>query len=755
MKRRVGLVSTFVIGVLMSGVAWSVPGMQAHAQDASSPSNWWFHGTVEVGGRFFLNNPQKDGRADLNQKSLAKYYEYSSNKPGPFSNVDLSAGTKDGLYQFNFGGYNIGYNDERFFLDYSKAGKQYLTLSWDQTPHVYSKSAQTIFNTNGNVLSPGCTYTAAAANTNNLLGCERTTDIAIHRDTAAAKYRWTPTDAWDITADYSHMRRTGSQIAGIVLGSQSPVQVPRPVADTTQNYGLNGEYVGTSPWGKKIVANLGYAGSQYTDDYSAYYVQNPFTAVPAIANNTPLAQISTPPSNNANGFNTSVAADLPWKSRYVGTVSYNAMRQDAGFNSMSTAAAYVLPAASLNGKIDTTLVNNVVTTKVLPNLTSKLTYRYYDYDNRSPELQFLNWIPGDRPATSAGHNVNAISINYTKQNAGEEWVWQPNKQWNLGAVYGYERYDYTRVDVSATSENSGKFFTDYKPTSWLTARSSVSYGSRRYQNYDYLNNVGLFQWVGTSTSTQYQSSFRQFMISNREQWKANFLVDVVVAPGLTITPTFKYLDEQYGVNPANQQGLKDRRLWSAGIDSTFVLNPRTTFQLGYSRDFATQLLFGTSCTNNVGTCLNGGALTPNYPTLTNDKATYDTVIAVVRHAAIPDKLDTELRYVASRGIDSLQLMLGNAAIPAGGQFPDMTTWYQRLDATATYKFDQETVTRLGLKGQMKAKLRYTWERNSVSWWATDMVGVIQGTGVQTNLLMAGDNPNYNVHLIAASLAYSW
>ncbi len=52
----------------------------ALAADAAAPAMavadpipfWWFHGTVEAGGRFFLNNPQRDGVASQGGKSLAK-----------------------------------------------------------------------------------------------------------------------------------------------------------------------------------------------------------------------------------------------------------------------------------------------------------------------------------------------------------------------------------------------------------------------------------------------------------------------------------------------------------------------------------------------------------------------------------------------------------------------------------------------------------------------------------------------------------
>ena len=40
-----------------------------------------------------------DGVTALGGSSLAKYYEYSTDKPGPFLNGTLAAGSSDGLYR--------------------------------------------------------------------------------------------------------------------------------------------------------------------------------------------------------------------------------------------------------------------------------------------------------------------------------------------------------------------------------------------------------------------------------------------------------------------------------------------------------------------------------------------------------------------------------------------------------------------------------------------------------------------------------
>ena len=118
----------------------------------------------------------------------------------------------------------------------------------------------------------------------------------------------------------------------------------------------------------------------------------------------------------------------------MGTVSYTMMRQNRGVptsrsaRSSSTppptiivAAPPGLPASSLNGAINTFLSNNVVTTQITPELKSKLSYRYYDYDNNTPEFLFNDWVLTDVKSanitTASYAPVSSLSISYTKQNA--------------------------------------------------------------------------------------------------------------------------------------------------------------------------------------------------------------------------------------------------------------------------------------------------------------------------------------------------
>ncbi len=592
-----------------------------------------------------------------------------------------------------------------------------------------------------------------------LAPCAQPTDIGIKRDTASGDIRWTPDDAWDIRTEYSHMDRTGTQVGSNFSGTAVTSQFPKPVDDTTQNYGLNGEYAGTSPWGQRMVLKMGYTGSTYTENLGGDF----FTIQSSNATQPLGARQSVWPSNNMNGFNGTAAVDLPWKSRYAGTVSYTMMRQNDSFMPNSTSTPTALPYSSLNGAINTLLINNQLTTKITPELTSKLTYRYYDFQNSTPELFFNPTF--NRDYTTSSETVNSLSMAYIKQNAGAGLNWRPTKDWNLGITYGFERYDWTRADADVTNEQSGKVYGDYKPFSWVTLRASGSVGARRFDNYNYLGYVGLFQWgpgcpgVTCDGSELYSSTYRQLMISNRDRYQANVSADVAVIHNVTVTPFLKYIEDNYLLDPT-QQGLNDNRKWSAGTDVTYVMNPDTSFTVGYVYEWGSSLLFGVNCTTS-GT----GAPNPcvGSSTMTNDTTTVHTFTAAVRWAAIPQKLDTELRYTASHATDSMQLWGSGSGFNAngtpsqGGQFPDNHTWFQRLDATAVYSFDKEQLAQMGWKGGLKAKLHYVWERNAEDNWANDPLTpyAILSTGASSNLWMGWDNPNYNVHMLMASLIASW
>jgi hypothetical protein len=783
-------------------------------------TSWWFHGYMEAGGRLFVNDPQRNGITALGGgSSLAKYYEYSTDKPGPSLNGHVATGSGDGLYRVDLWAKNVGYSDQFYNVDASKAGEYYLNFQWDQIPHVYSTSAQTFYNgvgTNALTLPPGLankvfgdagcvagspptgcvnpmTGGHAANVAQDILQNLHGTDIGIRRDTASVESRWTPTN-WDVRTNYSDTHRFGTQVDGVVMASSTSsvvAQVPKPVDDNTQNFGVSGEYLGTSPWSQKFNIKLSYGGSKYTDNFNSYTVQNLFCPTGAVGDqcarnggvSSPLSLVTLPPDNQANMFGITLGADLPLKNRYIATVSYDMMRQNeaflpftvtptfspslpgfpglpAGWTGSTAAPANsvaALPAASLNGAINTVLVNNVLTTEITPDLKSKASYRYYGSDNGTPLMFFRDWVVNDAAASTSHKDVGTLSPGYTKQNAGEELTWRPTSQWNIGTAYGYERYNWSFADVDATNESSGRVYTDWKPTGWATLRGSGSYSERRSENYNYMEYVGSAQWpIGGGN---YASAFRQYNLDDRDRMQAKFQVDVDVIRGLTVSPVFGMKNDDYHLNLLTEEGAESDHAWNTGMDVSYVFSPDTNILVSYLYEHHDQIIADSSNSPPP--------FTPATLSVTDVQDVVNTVTVVMNHAVIPNKLDVKVGYAVSLSTDSQPLFFANGTGPTaatGGQYPDVKTAFQRLEVLAKYKFDDEFMHRMGWNGKMTAQLGYKWERNSVQNWQNDMMlpymfstfaaaGATNTMGYMTWL--AYDNPNYNVQMVSASLAWSW
>jgi MtrB/PioB family decaheme-associated outer membrane protein len=803
-------------------------GMPLKAEPAAVADGWWYHYYVEVGGRGFLNDPKRDGiKGAGTGDSLAKFYEYRDLRPGPFADGWFAIGTNNGLWLIDGWGKNVGYDDQAYQLNVSKAGEHYFTFGWDETPHLYSTSALTLFNGVGtNALTlpgglsaslfgpagAGCTAVpnaqpagcgsplsaAAAARVQSLINSNvHQTDIGIRRDTAAVEYRWTPTDNWDVRVAYSNMHRTGTQVDGIVFSpgtSGVKVEALKPVDDTTQNYAASGEYIGTSFWNQRYTFKVGYAGSTYTDRWNSYTVENPFCPAGGATNtttqgfcarngspSTPVALVSLPPDNQANGVTGTLGADLPWNSRYMGTVSYTMMRQNDAFlpftlsptvftNSGNTTVgpAPLNPYSSLNGAINTLLSNNVLVTQITPELKNKATYRFYDFDNNTPRLTFADWVLTDVKLASVtaannGYAPNSsLPVAYTKQNAGDELVWRPNHNWNLGAAYGFERYDWKFESADRTDEHSGRVFADWKPFSDVVARASYLFAQRRYDNYDYINNMAVIQWpgspatgscnTGTGCSTRSVSAMRQFYLNNRDRNKAQAQLTWQATPAFSITPSAGLLFDDYSIDPATQVGITRSHSWRAGVEADYVFSPQTTFLLSYMFEHFNQNMISSTATGT------GNAFAPGSLYFTNITDSVHTVMAAVNYAAIPDRLDLRFSYTISLTTDTQPVVFANGTIPSTGQYPTVNNVWQRFDATAKYRFDPDWVHSIGWKGDIFAKLMYAWERNSMGNWQIDimnayMFNVTANSGYMT--WMAFDNPNYNVHLLAGSIGFAW
>jgi MtrB/PioB family decaheme-associated outer membrane protein len=610
---------------------------------------WYFYGGLEAGDRFLINRPPtgfgRSGPPDnwltpLTTQSRAKFEEYGQVLPGAFLDwINLQGGTTDGRYAYDFWGRSVGINNQSYILDVSEPGRHYLSLGWDQTPHLISTSAKSIFGGSSTALTvPNSVQAALQAQLPNaalaappaasgVLGQTARTNIeniinsnvgslilSTQRDKATAAYRFTPTPDWDFGVDYSNEHRTGLRPTGVSWGyataaanaaPSSPrptnvIEIPQPLNDTTQNVEAKGEYAGTTYWGTRWTTNLKYNGSLFNNDIKQIDIENPFCLTCSLFTGTdrgPNAlRWAPPPSNNANAITSTTAVDLPfWKSRFVNTFQYNMMRQDDPFVNTGTNGTIMppvtlagVPVGSLDGKVDTLLWNGVYTGRPTNDLQLTLRGRHYDIDNRTPSLHIDNWIWGDSGCAGGTLLVtgvcapnaqrNSLPISYTKDNVSGEATWRAARWASVGGGAYWERYDRNFRDVNVTNEFSGKTWVDLDPFEYIHAKVSYLYGQRRYDEYnaeEFVKDPGLM-------FSEVASNMRRFDIANRNRHKAELLLEWTPGRFVTFSPNAGLRWDDYPDDVFNPLGVRSDHSWNAGLEIAAMVQPTLKLMVSYN-----------------------------------------------------------------------------------------------------------------------------------------------------------------------------
>src|SRR6185369_12999259 len=426
-------------------------------------------------------------------------------------------------------------------------GKQYFYLGFDQTPHLLSSSAKSIF---GGVGSTTLTVDPAAraflqANSNvaaqsqaqrncieayldglaNPGGCSgvfpatgsplTNIELKTMRDKFTTGYRNTMFDGWDFTADYSHEHRTGTRPLGIGFGlsttsanprpSTGAVEVPQPLDDRTQIVNGAGEYVGSTPWGSRWNTSLKYMGSFFSNNNKVLDVQNPFCVT----------------CNNST--------DIPiFKTRYTTTLQYMMFRQDDPFintNTNGQVALAAYPRASLGGEVNAFLTNNTFYSHLTHDLTNTLKVNYYDRKDNTPPITFTNYAYSDT-GTATTAPLTRLPSSYTKFVIEDIAKWQINRAWAFGVGPFFERFSFQNGEVDATNEWGIKSFVNWTPYTWLTARSSLDASKRRYGN-----------WLAATSATDFAANaMRYFFVNNRDRVKGSTVVEVQVTRDIVVSP---------------------------------------------------------------------------------------------------------------------------------------------------------------------------------------------------------------------------
>ncbi len=384
----------------------------------------------------------------------------------------------------------------------------------------------------------------------------------------------------------------------------SGMQLAEPLDDRTTSVNA-----GAGLYKKAWSADLEYTFSEFKNQESSLVWRNPFrntnaTATAAAGAATSNAfnrgrfaqgQMSLPPSSRSHEIAASGSAQLPWRGRLAGALSLGWVNQNAPLlpYTMNSAIGGVggapldvtgfgsLPAPRFRGEVRTLTQSYVLTARPVDRLGAKLTYRYYDYDNRSDRLVFPGYaawgesfwrtVKNDTAGNGSAPVVNE-SASYTRHSAelGADYAAAQPVTLNAGTFWDHWRYRDARVERTHEVGGTAGF-------AWRVGQIARAHGGYRFAR-----RIVAGYRRGNQPNNPEALELTNYNWADRIRHRGNLGVGVTPNDEVSLGVDGSYQDDSLGAR--DRFGLKSQKSAVLAFDATYDPSPAWSVSCDYSRE---------------------------------------------------------------------------------------------------------------------------------------------------------------------------
>jgi MtrB/PioB family decaheme-associated outer membrane protein len=670
-------------------------------------------------------------------------------------NIDwLQRDRQTGSY-WSLNGTNLGLRSRNLRLEFGEQGNYGFAFEYDQLPKFRTESAKTIFDgAGGTVLTlpagwVGATTTAGMTQLNSSL---KPLDISHERKNYIGEFSKILTREWSLKANFRHETKEGTKIVGAVIGNSGgnprSVLIPEPIDYETNQFEALLQYAGD-----KAQLQVGYYMSLFNNQNTSLIWQNPFTAIagwaPAAGFPTGQGQLGLPPDNQFHQLLVTGGYNFSQTTRLTAHFQYGRMLQDQAFLPYTVNPALVvttpLPRASADARIDNTLLNLNLTSRPLPKLNLRASYRYDDRDNKTPQAQYI-YIGGDsqdQATTLASDRVRTnLPISY-RQNlirlGGDYEVFNRTK---LNAGYDYEEIKRTFAEVQKTREHTYQIGLRRGFSETVNGGVSFAHSDRKNKGYDSeapFNASYSPQYIATlPAGGQFDNHplLRKFNYADRDRDRIRLSVNATPHELVSLQFRADYNRDDYDNSIL---GLTDSRSESYTLDASFTPRSNLAFYAFYTYDNIKSNQTGRSFTSANKVALATPLTSPNdWFVAANDRV--DTIGVGFKLTGISGRLDIGADYIYSHAVGSIDVATGSALTSA--PVPDFVSRLNSVQLYGKYKIDKN--------GSLK--LSFWHQKLHTADWAFDNVTPT----TLANVITTGQlSPNYSVNVLGISYSYRY
>jgi hypothetical protein len=513
MKRALTVTALLAMGSLMAtppaSAQFALAGNTTRSFNCAATSTGTTGGQLTVGAL---------GADNVDSSKFSEYRDVAEGLSVPCFNL---FSTNDKL-DFNLFGYNVKQSDQRYNGWFNTKAFD-LSFDYNQTPHNMGNGAHVIeaelsqgvwgmSDTLQQALGTANNSTPTAGRTvtfyDTLLGptfaSAGSVDVSSTRKRGTATLDLGKKIPFDLTFSYMRELKSGyrgEDGGGIYSAVQSVVEVPGPLNEITQDFGVKAAYEF-----KKGNVHGSFFRNLYNNRAETLTVDNPFqwydtpyvtTPAPAVGGGTSARWINAPDNEASNG-NLGFLLKFARQTRITGDVTLGKWTQDAPFYPYTINTAILTPAGvpasslsalqqpSFDGKIDTTTINFTFSSRPTENLAIRAAYRSYDLSNKtnryvitgdvasSPDRSWSTVTP--TAADPYGHATANVYDNKTSR-------FTASASYDIGALTleGQARFaklERTSREATKGDDNGFGFAAVYRAKDWLDLRASYDQAKR-------------------------------------------------------------------------------------------------------------------------------------------------------------------------------------------------------------------------------------------------------------------------------------
>jgi MtrB/PioB family decaheme-associated outer membrane protein len=484
----------------------------------------------------------------------------------------------------------------------------------------------------------------------------------------------------------------------------SASQLAFPVDHVTDEFEVSASYATA-----RLQATLGYTLSQFRNGNESLTWDNRFLRVVAGADRGRLALA---PDNRFQQVFGSAGYQLTPMIRASADFAVGQMTQDEAFlpytiNATLAPGVPALPAASLDGHVNTYVGNVRVTATPLPALRVNASYSHDERDNRTG---VLSYAPVSTDMFLAAQPRSNTPFSYTLDRFKLGADYRGPGTWKFAAGVEHERRDRSYTEVVNTRETTLWGRASVRARDNLMLSGKLSHSERDHSTY------GVAYWFGDPENPL----LRKFNLASRTRDSGGLRADLTLNERVSLGLAADFANDDYDESLV---GLKEARSASVAADVAVNLSE------------ATQLT-GYVHSERIRSLQDGSQAfaAPDWRGRVKDR--FEMLGAGVRHAAIPDKLDLGADLTFSRSRSDVSVDAGASDPP----FPTARTAVDSLKLYANYKINDK-VTLIG---------SFWYERYSADDWRLD--GVSPDT-VPSLLLFGEQAPRYRVNVLRVAVRY--